>query len=79
MKGNLMPHDIHERLARLENETKAQTKILTAICRDNRAFQRDHKTHEISDEKRFSRLETDQRWTKRIGAMIIAALHLFKS
>lgn len=70
--------ETHERLARLETECKAQTKILTEICRDTKANRRDAVKHELSDEKRFGKLESDARWTKVIGSAFISALHFWR-
>lgn len=66
--------DERERLTRLEIETKAQTKILTQICRDTKAIRNDNVRHELADEKRFGKIEGDLFWTKRIGATLVALL-----
>ncbi len=68
-------------IALLKQETKAQTKILTEVCRTVKKIERDQNAHALADEKRFgqhnekiSKLETDIAWTRRVGSFIIAGL-----
>lgn len=60
-----------QRIARIEEQNKAQTKILVSISRDVR------KTHEKIDLQgnRLTKVETDVKWHKSIAAVLIAWLH----
>lgn len=64
---------------------KAQTKILTEVCRDMKAHRRDFKVHSEDDIKRFetidkdvTKLKTNQAWIMRIGTFLFGAFGLAK-
>lgn len=67
-------NDLHDRLVRLETETKAQTKILIEVCRDNKKLLRENASKELKNEKRFSRMEADLKWTRAIGGFFVTAI-----
>ncbi len=70
-----------KRLAKVEFHTLAQTKILTEICRDTKANRKDAKAHELEDERRFGKLETEIKWHRRVGIWAMTAVglgHLLK-
>lgn len=89
----MLDQDARERLVRVETETKAQTKILTEICRDVKALTKSTANHALEDEARFGKIdlaiankfgemdnrigktESDVRWTKRIGTVVLGILH----
>ena len=70
-----------ERLARLEKETKAQTKILVNIFKDMRDHRKEfgaHKDHFAAhvkeDDVRLSKLETNQSWIVRLCIALVVSV-----
>lgn len=72
-----------ERLASLETQTKAQTIILTEICRDVKSIRRDTAKHELADTKQFgaidtriAKVENNLAWAKKIALLAVGWLHV---
>lgn len=70
-----------ERLKRIEKETTAQTKILLNIFKDMREHRKEfgmHKDnfakHELDDEKRLTKLESNNVWVVRVLIGMVAAI-----
>lgn len=80
----MMHEEIRQRLTELEAEAKktgasvldltfhqkAQTKILTEICRNVKKHETGHAKHEL----RISKIETHLMWVKAIGTTVLAAM-----
>ncbi len=58
----------------VERETKAQNKIMVEVCRDIKAHRKEFAKHTLDDNTRFTKLERDSGWLKKIGMFLIAAL-----
>lgn len=67
-----------QRLAKLEagmtallKENKSQTRIITEICRTQRKMTDVYAAHEKEDERRFTKIETNLEWHRRIGVWVL--------